>query len=335
MGVFHRRYFCVFSLLFLLASFVAAKLEFVPKLTVAAVFLLFAIISLVLVLCNKRRRFAFLVVLVCIVFVFVGFFNSILFISLPQNKASNYVGRHPVEMKVLYCEYSTEYASEYIVRIQRLGEESTDIKGRLCLDFASELPFAERIITLADIELYDGYGNDNADVLLDVSVCEGAEIYHKSDNENAYFSLDGIGAVLHEMRTAFTNYINELFGEKDGALLRGFLINDTSGLSAKTMSDFRRSGVSHLLSVSGFHIALLLGTLELLLRKLYVPKKVRCVAIALFGVFFLALTDFSGSAVRSALMLFAVYLSFMFSEDSDQITTLFGSVFLIVLKVGS
>ena len=329
MGIFHRRYFCVFSFAFLLASFVASKLTLGVKLWGMIALLFLSVAALVLVFVNKKLRFAFLAVLMALVFMLVGFFNSFVFISLPQAKAQSKIGTDAVEMKIISTEYSTENGAEYLVKIKQIGEERTNIKAYFSLDFASELSYGDRVITLAEIEAL-GNANQDSGVFLRLAPADGAEIYHKSADTNAYFSLDGIVALFKNVRSGFIEYINSLFGDKDGAFLRGMLINDTSDIPSKTMSDFRRSGVSHILSVSGFHIALLLGGCDFLLRKLYVSKKIRCVAVVCFGFAFLALTDFAPSAVRSALMLFSLYLSFIISEDSDAITSLFASVFLIV-----
>jgi ComEC/Rec2-related protein len=74
-----------------------------------------------------------------------------------------------------------------------------------------------------------------------------------------------------------------------------------------------------------------MGALDLLLKKLFAPKKLRCILVSVCAVFFLILTNFAASAVRSVLMLLAVYMSYLFSEDDDTVTALFVSVFLITL----
>ncbi|MBE6534816.1 MAG: ComEC/Rec2 family competence protein, partial [Ruminococcaceae bacterium] len=102
-------------------------------------------------------------------------------------------------------------------------------------------------------------------------------------------------------------------------------------IDSKTQTDFKRSGTSHILAVSGMHIALLMGAVELLLRKIEVKKGIRIVIISILSIFFLALTGFVASAVRSVLMLFAVYLCYILYEENDSITALFASVAIIIL----
>ncbi len=327
MGVFHRRYLCIFACGFLLASFGATMLAGIAKLWLASVLLLLAAIALlILLLCGKKRRFLFAVLLMCALFAFVGVANSFLFISLPQEKAARYEGMHALVARIDAVEYQGESSSKYNVSIMQIDDEALSIRASLDFDFPTELSVGDTVAAPAEIAINEYYGGSDKSLLLAVSVEDSEHTVYRT-SEGAV----GIKQAVNAVRSSFIDYIESIFSYEDAALLKGFLISDKSDISPKIINDFRRSGVSHLLSVSGFHIALLLGSLELLLRKIYVPKRIRCVLVMLFGVFFLALTNFSGSAVRSALMLFSVYASFLFSEDNDPLTSLLASVMLIVL----
>ena len=125
--------------------------------------------------------------------------------------------------------------------------------------------------------------------------------------------------------------MDKIYGDEIAPIVKGFLINDKEDIPASVQTDFKRSGTSHLLAVSGLHIALLLGSLDILQKRLFVPKKIRCITVAVAAIALLALTNFSASAVRSVFMLYAVYLSFLFYEDHDTVTALFVSVGIIIL----
>jgi len=330
MGIFHRRYLCIFAFLFLFCSFIATFLSGSLKLMLALILLSFALITVVLVAVNQKRRFAFLVCLCCLAFSGVAIINSYLFISVPKDRAAEYVGEHSVEMEILSQEGSYESSSKYMVKIKQIEGEKVNIRAYLDCDFVTDFSFGDRVIAFANIEEFEHYSAKDGSILLSLTVDETNPVFYKNDVDS-YFSLDGIRAAFGGIRNGFVNYIDSLFEGEDAGLVKGMLINEKSGLSSKTISEFRRAGVSHLLAVSGVHVALLLGALEVLLRKLFVPRKVRCVIVAAFGLFFLALTGFAASAIRAVLMLFAVYISFMLYEDSDSVTSLFVAAFLITL----
>ncbi len=328
MGLFHKRYLCIFSLFFILASFVATWLSAGATLAFALIFAMLSVACVIMLIFNKKRRFAFFAILVCSIFVFVGFLNSFLFIGIPKSKAESCVGEHVVVARIDKVEEQSEKSSTYEVRLVQTEEKEVNIKAWLNFSFPTEFSVGDTIIAPAYLEISDGYAGSDASLLLDITVEEDNRadvLYQKSEDKI------NIKNIFSNMRKGFINYIDSLFEPDSAALLKGFLISDTSDISPKTISDFRRSGVSHLLSVSGLHIALLLGSLDFLLRKLFIPKKIRCVAVVIFGIFFLALTDFAGSAVRSALMLFSVYAGYLFSEDNDAVTSLFASIALILL----
>jgi competence protein ComEC len=66
-------------------------------------------------------------------------------------------------------------------------------------------------------------------------------------------------AVVHrgEIRERSEAGLGRGMPAREAALARGFVLGDTEGIDAKTTEDFRRSGLSHLLAVSGENVTLL------------------------------------------------------------------------------
>ena len=102
-------------------------------------------------------------------------------------------------------------------------------------------------------------------------------------------------------------------------------------MSERTERDFRRAGVSHVLAISGLHVGMLAGVLERILIGFGLGKRKRSVLILLLLAFYVALTGFSFSTIRSVLMLFIVYLAFFLNDESDGITSLCLVAALILL----
>lgn len=92
-----------------------------------------------------------------------------------------------------------------------------------------------------------------------------------------------------------------------GFLVRALLLGDKSGLTQSMKSWFRRTGLSHLLAVSGLHVAILFAGLNLIL--LVFPGKltwltgVKAVFLSLALLGYSYLTGFSPSVLRASLML--------------------------------
>ena len=62
---------------------------------------------------------------------------------------------------------------------------------------------------------------------------------------------------------------------REAELARGFVLGEDEGIDARTEEDFRRSGLSHLLAVSGQNVALLALLAMPLLAALGIPLRER------------------------------------------------------------
>ncbi len=111
-------------------------------------------------------------------------------------------------------------------------------------------------------------------------------------------------------------------GGESGSLSAALLLGNQEWLSGDTSLDFRRTGVSHLLALSGLHLSILIGFLELVLRLLRCPKGLRAAVILLSGLFFLILTGLAVSTCRAYFLLLFLYLGYFLWESYDSFTAL-------------
>ncbi|MBA2427643.1 MAG: ComEC/Rec2 family competence protein [Actinobacteria bacterium] len=84
------------------------------------------------------------------------------------------------------------------------------------------------------------------------------------------------------------------------ALLHGLTIGETSGLDPATVETFRRAGLSHLLAVSGTNVAIVLGAVALVARRLPLAPRIALGAICL-GLFVVTVGP-DPSVLRAAVM---------------------------------
>lgn len=107
----------------------------------------------------------------------------------------------------------------------------------------------------------------------------------------------------------FRKWIQSRFAEflppAETGLLLGLLAGDRSGIPEALRNDFQRSGLVHVLAISGFHVVLLAGMLMVFLKATNLPHRiVRIIAVVLL---FLYIPVTGGSpAVRRAVLMFAV-----------------------------
>lgn len=332
MGLFFRRPLALFALLFLLIallSYGASVSSLIFGMAVAiAVILLICVSALVI----KKLRMKLLLSALCISAAVFAILQTLVCVAIPQSNANNYAGENVVYCYVIDKTDSGRYGDSYDVKVKRIGNNSVSIRAQLTCGFDTELRGGDELYGAAQILAQKG---DKPSQLLDIYVDDPENCYirYTSDRKGGFdtlFSENGIEILTGRLSDFLSNRLYSILGETRGALAMGFFTGETSGISTDIIRDFRRAGVSHLMAVSGSHIAILLGGIELILRKLLVHKNIRIITITVFSIGFLFITGFSLSAVRSVFMLYAVYISFFLRESGDQITVLFLSIAIIV-----
>lgn len=118
------------------------------------------------------------------------------------------------------------------------------------------------------------------------------------------------------------------------ALVSALVLGETNQLTADTKADFSVSGISHILSVSGLHVAVVYAVLAFLLSFLdrferwRVPKQLLIVLILFFYAF---VTGLSPSVIRSAFMFSLLALGKCFHRKSQTLNTVLFSAFVLLL----
>lgn len=125
---------------------------------------------------------------------------------------------------------------------------------------------------------------------------------------------------------AFNKYLNKRIQStfktpRTSAFLRGLLLGDKSGFTLYDYDAFKESGSVHIVSVSGFHVMLLLGIANIFLKKL--PKIIRDLTTFVFLIFLVLVTGCTPSVIRAAVMVMIAILSVYFLRDSSSENALY------------
>lgn len=124
------------------------------------------------------------------------------------------------------------------------------------------------------------------------------------------------------IRRAMTGALYRLLPSTQAGLAAGVLLGDTSGIGEQTKADFQTVGVTHILSVSGLHMATMAQFFLLLLGLLRVPRR-PAAAAAIVGVFvFMAVTGFVPSVMRSGIMCLIFLLGTLVGRQADSLNSL-------------
>ena len=104
---------------------------------------------------------------------------------------------------------------------------------------------------------------------------------------------------------------------RDGSVLKAVLLGDRSSLDADTIENFRKTGLYHLLVISGLHVGLLAMVAGLLLRFLRLSETWRSALVMLFLLGYAALVEQRAPTLRATLMIFLYLVSrFLYRQES-------------------
>lgn len=150
------------------------------------------------------------------------------------------------------------------------------------------------------------------------------------------WEITGIGtppmaSFFADIRTELVERATSLSNEKASSLFSALLLGERHLLSGQVQLDFKRLGITHILALSGQHLTILSLAIQKLLSIFKVNKKPRLVITSVFIVLYVALTGFSVSVLRAAIMVLLYSALFLLSQTSDSPTSLAISVALIII----
>lgn len=106
---------------------------------------------------------------------------------------------------------------------------------------------------------------------------------------------------LLRLKDSARHVIANILPEPHAALLTGILLGDDSGMPRTLSEDFRRTGMTHIIAISGFNIAVLIALLDQA-TGLLLPRRPAALIIMVFLILYAALVGASASVVRATLM---------------------------------
>ncbi len=140
------------------------------------------------------------------------------------------------------------------------------------------------------------------------------------------FSVEESHWVPEKNFSHFRSWLKSRFSSRlspaETGLLLGLLAGDRSEIPDALQNNFRRTGLVHVLSISGFHIVLLAGMLMLFLKATRLPHFwARLIAMALM-IIYIPITGASAAVSRSVFMFLVVQTGALVQRKTDNLNNL-------------
>lgn len=118
-------------------------------------------------------------------------------------------------------------------------------------------------------------------------------------------------------------------GSDCGSFLAGMVFGEKRYLESNTRSALYRTGIGHVLAVSGLHVSVIAALIMALLRAARVNRYVAFAVMNAFIIILTALANYPVSALRAAIMLDIMYSARLFLRQNDPLNSLAIAALLI------
>ena len=261
------------------------------------------------------------VLLSCFTYYDVGYLGSLRFVG---------EGRE-IECEIIDVKGAGAFYTNYEINIARIDGEECDVDALLECQYVAGLKRGD-VAVFNNARIEDalaaslGYTSPLADgVFLEVFSEDGEGYTLIGSKEKSVFEQMTI------LNSKLSLRLEALIDGEAGALASAMLLGNTEKLSASTHRDFARTGVSHLLAISGLHFSIIASLIGTVLLGVGMGKGLRSAVLLLFMLFYLSLIGFPVSAVRAAIMLGITYISYFCGMSDDSLSSLGLAAWVILL----
>ena len=208
--------------------------------------------------------------------------------------------------------------------VDNYSDKEISFKGYIC----DEINIGSKIIVIPlQTEEING---EKAEVKINLTVenliSKGCFLSASQDNSfelrttgEKHFSLYSLAVnVRMKCKSALTKLLNR----DSGALCKAILLGDKYGLRKTYKHDFQRTGTSFLIVVSGMHLSVLCGLINILLKRTKISRLPRLIIFLVVVIGFSAVTGFTRSVMRAGIMVILAYCGDVVHRKVDSINSL-------------
>ena len=287
-----------------------------------------------LFLCLKSYRNFSIIVIIFILFFDISFAKSNLYVS-KQNIFYNALtdGESIVLSGTIDRQYEKNDKYYYVVKCDSFNGENCNYKGIIKNDYSIDNIFPGTYVKLTGVVSAFNEASNNGEF-----------------DEKSYYFESGISfkicnaklndnSVLHNQfkknififKQSLLNQLNKICPEKYKGVYKGILLGDKNEMDADIKDIYQSAGISHIMAISGLHVAILGMTIYRILRWLMGIRISSITSITCMLVYILMIGG-SVSAYRAFIMFVLILLADVVGRSYDAITAVCFAFSICILE---
>jgi competence protein ComEC len=306
--------FLTFCFCFILGVAITSLLELKFDFIYLYLALFIAATFLIIYWSDKNKRF----IIICFLLAVLGVGRYLLAFPISQNHVNNYT-----EQKIELIGYVSAEPDvrmdgvRYIVETQNFASTKQNIQGKIYLkqNLYPRYNYGDKLKLKCELEKPETIEDFRYDMYLArykvFAICQGAKIEKIGDGEGN-FLFRGI----FSLKQVVASRINKLWHEPNASFMAGLLYGYRGGLG-ELNELFSRTGVTHIVAISGYNISIIATVLITICVHLLIPRKKAFWFITVGIILFVLFAGASASVVRAGIMGVIVLLAKQMGRTSN------------------
>lgn len=280
----------------------------------------------------KQKSGCFKIYIFALIFLLFGYGRFISSLDVEGNHVSNYFGEVEIEGCIFDEVDVRKDKIKYVLNVFSvfLNGQSQNVSGKV-LVIADRYPvynYGDCLRIFGVQKSIDDFYNSSYEEYLSryyiYSIIDHAQIEKISENNgNIFFSL------IYKFKNSVKGKLNKIFTEPYNSLMAGLLLGSRNEISKELMEKFKDVGLTHILAISGYNVALVIFIVGGFLG--FLSRKVKVLFLIFFIFVFVILTGASASVVRAALMGCISLIALFYGRNYFMFLSLFVSAFFMNL----
>ena len=226
-----------------------------------------------------------------------------------------------------------EYNSSCIVKVYELNGKKKFRNNRIIIKFSKNynIEYGDIIHIDGKYSKIKGYKNKGVFQYSDYLKSEGVYGSVGTSKIQMVRKEKDIGYLRYKIYSWIENKIDYFFKGSDRGLIKGILLGDKDSLNDEMIEKFQVNGISHILAVSGAHLACIIIGIDFIFNLFSKNINLKRIVIFFFLSIFVFIIGFTPSIVRAFIMTSFVIISKLIHRKSNVYINLIFSSFIILL----
>ncbi len=246
----------------------------------------------------------------------------IIFYTANLNFTTNerYFSGKEVEVEGVLCErpyFNGKYV--FYIETDKVNSEDVSMKIRVnSLSLPENATLYNKVklkANLFKVSSLDSTAYYKADKITLIGSCVDGTLEF-SENDNKPFEY-----YLLSYKNKLVDAVYDILPNDVGGFIIGITYGEKDFMSTELLAQSRITGVSHILVVSGLHLAIWIGFIYAVFKKVF-GIKISCYISLVFIVLFMAFMGFTPSVVRAGVMMAFTFIARLYGEKVDSLNTL-------------